>query len=128
MPDSAPTPQAIVDRVRDSSSDVRTALVLEGSERLAAHAGAGDGGVERLGELAAKLLRAGDGAGVRAGLDAVTKIEVSRPEAAVFAVRDTRHDRTLVAVADGATLPSLMLYDMQMALAGTGSDASGAAR
>lgn len=125
MPEPAPTSQAVVDRLTQSSTDVRVALLLGGDGTVVAHAGTEQESAGRLGDLAGTLLRAGDAAGSRAGLEAVNRIEVSRPEGAVFAVRDPGHERTLVTVADGGALSSLLLYDMRMALDGSGADASG---
>ncbi len=97
------------------------ALILEDDGEVTAYAGTAEDSAGRLGDLARTLLRAGQAAGSRAGLDAVGRVEVSRPEGAVFAVRDPGGVRTLVTIADGGALSSLLFYDMRMALAGYGA-------
>jgi hypothetical protein len=122
---SALTPQAAVEELEEMSSDISAAILLGGRGELLARGGADAPRAEHLRDLAAKLLATADDAGVRAGLERVGRVELSSPRGTVFAVREDGRGgsgSTLVAVASGGALSSLVLYDMRMTLARLGSD------
>lgn len=107
------------------SGEVRTAVLLDEGGGLAAHAGDDAAPPDRLRALAGDLFGAADGAGARAGLGPVGRVEVSRPDGGVFGFRgrDRGGDRwTLVAVTAAGALSSLVFYDMRMALLAIGGE------
>lgn len=72
---------------------------------------------ERLGELTRELFRQAD----EADAEAVSQVEVSTGDAAVYAVRDERW--TIAVVTGRFALPSLMFYDLRTVLADLGGAA-----
>lgn len=123
VPDS-PTPEAAVRRLAETSEDVRAVLMLDEAGELEAHHGTDAAGADRLRELSVELLRAARAAGARSGIEAVARLEISRPDGGVFAVHERPpggRGRTLVTITSGGALPSLVLYDMRMTLAGHGA-------
>lgn len=101
-------------------------VLLDERGELAASSGADEDAAKQLRDTARSLLDAADRAGARAGLRPVARVEVSRPDGGVFALRDddaSSRRWTLLAVTAGATLPSLMLYDMRMAIRAIGAAA-----
>jgi hypothetical protein len=123
VPGSALTPQAAVERLGSTSREVRSAVILDGRGELAAHAGEETGPPDLLRELAEELFAAADGAGLRADVEQVDRVEVSRPDGGVFGLRDRTRagdPLTLVAVTAPGALSSLVFYDMLMTLRGVG--------
>lgn len=119
MPGSALTPQAAVERLGATSAEVRAAALLDERGRLAGHAGDEAVPPDRLRGLAADLFAAADGAGARAGLAPVGRVEVSRPDGGVFGLRDRGSGGdpwTLVAITAAGALSSLVFYDLRMTL------------
>jgi hypothetical protein len=123
---SALTPQAAVDRLGAMWEELRFAVLLDEAGELAAHTGYGAEVRDRLHALAGDLFRAADAAGHKVGVDPVGRVEVSRPEGGMFGLRgrDRNDDRwTLVAVAAGGALSSLVLYDLRMTVQAIGTPA-----
>jgi predicted regulator of Ras-like GTPase activity (Roadblock/LC7/MglB family) len=110
--DGALPPAVALEELREMSSGVRAALLLDARGELAA--AATDPGIERdekeLEKLAHELLEATDRVG-----DAPGGVEVTAPSGAVFALR--AEDWTLVVVAVRDALSSLMFYDLRHAVA-----------
>jgi predicted regulator of Ras-like GTPase activity (Roadblock/LC7/MglB family) len=124
VPESALTPHAAVERLGETSTGVRAAILLDDGGGLVARTGVGGRPGERLGRRAADLFGAADAAAARGGLAGATRVEVSRPQGAVFGVRAADPEGrglTLVAIAAGGALSSLVLYDMRMALLAMGA-------
>lgn len=96
-------------------------MLLDDRGAVAAHAGADVSRAGVLAEHAIALLRGGDAAGGPARIERVERMEVSRPDGGVFAVREPARGWTLVVVSAAGALASLVLYDMRMALAGLGA-------
>jgi hypothetical protein len=121
-----PSPQDAVERFSAGSAEARAAVLLDEHGELAASTGADEDAAKLLRETAQGLLEAADRAGSRAGLPEVARVEVSRPDGGVFALRDgdaSSRRWTLLAVTAGATLPALVLYDMRMAIRAIGAPA-----
>lgn len=123
--ESALSPEAAVERLRASSTEIRAAVLLDEDGGLAAQAGMEGGENERLEDLAGRLLQAAETAGGRAGVEEVSAVEVSRPGGGVFGLRAGNPEKprrwTLVAVTAAGALTSLVLYDMRMALRAMGA-------
>ncbi|HEV2074996.1 MAG TPA: hypothetical protein VGR10_02045 [Thermoleophilaceae bacterium] len=113
-----PSPRDVVRGLEEGSSDVRAAVLLDDRGAVAAHAGADATRAGALAEHAIALLKGADAA---AGPGRVDRMEVSRPDGGVFAVRAPARGWTLVVVSMAGALGSLVLYDMRMALAGLGA-------
>lgn len=112
MTDSALTPELALRYLDELSTDIRAAVLLDGSGRIAAHSLPGEAEAEELGRLATRLLERAGGAAAD-GSD-VAEVEVSTGDGAVFAVRSARH---LIAVVTGRfALSSLMRYDLRNVL------------
>ena len=126
MPDSALSPDAAVERLGETSKEVRAAILLDERGGLAAQIGTDEHRARQLQELSGDLLRAADLAGDRAGIAAVGRVEVSRPDGGVYAVREPDRDGrrwTLVAITAAGALPALMLYDLRMTVLAIGAAA-----
>lgn len=124
VPESALTPDAAVERLGETSTEVRAVILLDESGGLVAHAGLRARPAERLGGRAADLFAAAEAAAARRGLAGAARVEVSRPEGGVFGVRAADRDGrplTLIAITAGGALSSLALYDMRMALLAMGA-------
>lgn len=101
------------------SPEIRSALLLDGRGRVVAHAGAGE--ADSMREAVLELIAAAGTAAGRDGAAETARIEVSSPGGGVFAVRrdgGRAEAMTLVAVTAAGALPSLVLYDLRMGLAG----------
>ena len=123
VPESALTPHAAVERLGEASTEVRAAILLDDRGGVAARTGVGERRAERLRSLAADLFGAADVAATRGEWSGVARVEVSRPDGAVFGVRASDpqgRDWTLVTITGAGALPSLVLYDMRMALLAMG--------
>lgn len=131
MHGQALTPQLALDRLAETASDVRAAVLLRADGSVEAYAGdgaeAGAGLGARLGELTRELFERARTASRRAEGDA-PQVEVATAGGAVFALRDPREDpsraRTIAVVADRLALPSLVFYDLLMTLSGIGREAA----
>ncbi len=124
MPQSALTPQAAIARLGATPGEVRAAVLLDDRGGLAAQAADDNSIRDGLRGLATDFFRAADAAGVRAGVDPVGRIEVSRPDGGVYGLRDRDRDGnlwTLVAITAAGALSSLVLYDMRMAVLAIGA-------
>jgi hypothetical protein len=124
VPESALTPDAAVERLGETSTEVRAAILLDERGGLVARTGVRARPAERLRKRVADLFGAAQAAAARSGLAGAARVEVSRPEGAVFGVRALdREGRecTLVAITAGGALSSLVLYDMRMALLAMGA-------
>lgn len=116
---SALTPEAAVERLARQSAEIRAAALLDEH----GHEAAGDS-IEDFAALAKQLFRAADAAGSRAGIGSVEGVEVARPEGGVYGLRARDPDGrlwTLIAVAAGGALSSLVFYDMRMAIRALGA-------
>jgi hypothetical protein len=106
--DGALTPAVALEELREMSSGVRAAVLLDARGELAAVAT--DPGVEagelELETLARELLEATDRVGGAPG-----GVEVTAPSGAVFALR--AGEWTVIAVAARDALSSLMFYDLR---------------
>lgn len=119
VPGSALTPHDAVERLGETSTEVRAAILLDDRGGVAARTGVGARPAERLRSLAGELFGAAELAAARGGWSSPSRVEVSRPDGAVFGIRagDPRgRDWTLVAITGGGALPSLVHYDLRMAL------------
>jgi hypothetical protein len=112
------TPPLALDYLDELSTDIRAAVVLGASGKLAASSLDGDRG-ERMRDLVLELLSEADDAW--RGDGRVTQVEVSMTAGAVFAVRGDSW--TIAVLAGRYALSSLMFYDLR----GVVSDLSGAA-
>jgi hypothetical protein len=109
-PAAALTPELAVEYLSALSADIRAAAVLTpAGEPLA--------GAPQLAEAAAELLAAAPEA---------AEIEVGTAAGAVYAARSEEH--TIVVVCGRFALPSLIRYDLKLALAELASERTGPAR
>jgi hypothetical protein len=96
------TPPLALDYLRELSADIRSGVVLDAGGALLA-------GPQELGDAARDLVQgAGD----------AEEIQVSLADGAVFAARSDKH--ALVVVCGRLALPSLIRYDLRLALADLG--------
>lgn len=108
-----------MDGLEAGSPEIRSALLLDGRGRLVAHAGAGE--ADSMREMVLELIAAAGTASGRDGDAWTARLEVSSPSGGVFAVRRDgaqAEAMTLVVVTAAGALPSLVLYDLRMSLAG----------
>lgn len=125
VPDPTLTPELALRYLDELSTDIRAAVLLDRSGRLAAsHAAEGELPGERLGELATALFERADKAARSAsGFDGpVAQVEASTAEGAVFGVR--AEGWTIAVVAGRFALPSLMFYDLRAVLSDLGDRAA----
>jgi hypothetical protein len=117
VPDSTLTPELALRYLDELSTDIRAALLLDDTGRVAAaHATSADPPGDKLGELAGRLFEHADKASeaTHAFEGPVTQLEATVADGAVFAVRSERW--TIVVVAGRFALPSLMFYDLNAVL------------
>jgi hypothetical protein len=117
VPDSTLTPELALRYLDELSTDIRAAVLLDGTGQVAAaHAPSADRPADRLGELAGRLFEQADKASeaTHAFDGPVTQLEATVPDGAVFAVRS--EGWTIVVVAGRFALPSLMFYDLNAVL------------
>jgi predicted regulator of Ras-like GTPase activity (Roadblock/LC7/MglB family) len=109
-------PKDALHRLRELSSEVRAAVLLDPHGDPVAHSEDDEALGAKLGEMAAELARRADAAAARHGLTA-GQVEISSFAGAVFAVRGVPAGAeapwTLAVVADRAALPSLMFMDIR---------------
>ena len=120
--DRSPTPAAALERLAGAADELQAAVLIDERGELVVSAGDDLDG-DRLADHARDLLAAADAAAARGGLEAVERVEVSRPDGGVFAIREADRDGrrwTAVAVVAGGALPALVLYDLRMAVLGLG--------
>jgi predicted regulator of Ras-like GTPase activity (Roadblock/LC7/MglB family) len=125
VPDPTLTPELALRYLDELSTDIRAAVLLDNSGRLAAsHAADGELQGERLAELAAELFKRADKAARSAkGFSGpLTQVEVTTAEGAVFGVR--AEGWTIAVVAGRFALPSLMFYDLRAVLSDLGDRAA----
>jgi predicted regulator of Ras-like GTPase activity (Roadblock/LC7/MglB family) len=125
VPDSTLTPELALRYLDELSTDIRAAVLLDGTGRVAAaHAAEGDAPAERLGELAGRLFEQADEAAAAAPAfeGPVAQLEVTTADGAVFAVR--AEGWTIAVVAGRFALPSLMFYDLGAVLSDLGKRAA----
>jgi hypothetical protein len=125
VPDSTLTPELALRYLDELSTDIRAAVLLDGSGKVAAaHAPAGDPPDDKLGELAGRLFEyADEAAGATHAFEGeVTQLEATVPDGAVFAVR--AEGWTIAVVAGRFALPSLMFYDLRAVLSDLGKRAA----
>lgn len=119
------TPELALRYLDELSTDIRAAVLLDRSGRLAATHGDGTAASpERLAELTTKLLEHADSAAEAAqGFEPpVAQVEVTTADGAVFAVR--AEGWTIAVVAGRFALPSLMFYDLRAVLSDLGERAA----
>jgi predicted regulator of Ras-like GTPase activity (Roadblock/LC7/MglB family) len=125
VPDPTLTPELALRYLDELSTDIRAAVLLDRTGRLAA-AHLPDGGppAGELAELAARLFDHADAASAssRAFEGPVTQLEVTTADGSVFAVR--AEGWTLAVVAGRFALPSLMFYDLRAVLSDLGERAA----
>jgi predicted regulator of Ras-like GTPase activity (Roadblock/LC7/MglB family) len=120
---SALTPQVALDYLRELSGDFRAAVLVDADGSLMASSlapqapGAGDQGTatlaSRLGALVVELFDRAE----QVGGIAVSQVEVSTSEGAVFAARYNTGPAPMLGVVTGpSTLSSLMFYDLRFIL------------
>jgi predicted regulator of Ras-like GTPase activity (Roadblock/LC7/MglB family) len=125
VPDPTLTPELALRYLDELSTDIRAAVLVDRSGRVAAaQAAEGEPPPERLGELAAGLFERADAAAESAhAFDGpVAQIEVTTADGAVFAVR--AEGWTIAVVAGRFALPSLMFYDLNAVLSDLGKRAA----
>jgi hypothetical protein len=105
--DSALTPERALDYLRELSTDIRAAVLLDGDGGVAADREVD--GADDVAGLVNELFERGDDAA--GGKGRAAQVEVTLPTEAVFAVRDAAW--TLAVVTDRDALPSLMFYDLR---------------
>jgi predicted regulator of Ras-like GTPase activity (Roadblock/LC7/MglB family) len=104
------TPDLALRYLGELSTDIKASVLLRADGSPAASSEDGEAG-RKLAELAAELFRLADAADD----EAVSQVEVSTGEGAVYAVRD---DNWTAAVVTGRfALPALMFYDLREVLA-----------
>jgi hypothetical protein len=108
------TPERAAESLRELSTDVRTAVLLDAAGSLAGASEDGGGDSRALGELARRLFEEVDRATRDWDTEPPEQVEVQVPGGAVFASRTPRW--TLAAVAKRGALSSLMLYDLRAVL------------
>jgi predicted regulator of Ras-like GTPase activity (Roadblock/LC7/MglB family) len=103
------TPELALQYLSELSTDIKASVVVSADGRTAAASRPGEPG-DRLRELTEQLFENADAADARA----VTQVEVSTGDGAVYAVRD---ERWIVGVVAGRfALSSLMFYDLRSVL------------
>jgi len=106
------TPSLALDYLDELSMDIRAAIILDGSNELAAHTGHLQESSERAGRMRKLVIELFERAGEAVpGMDDVPEVEVSTPNGAVFAVRE--NGWTIAVVTGRYALSSLMLYDLR---------------
>ena len=100
------TPDLALDYLGELSTDIRAAVVLDASGKLAAVTGGDEPRGQQMGELAGEMLDAAAETG-----EAIDQIEAVTTEGSVFAVRGQRW--TVAVVAGRQPLASLMFYDLR---------------
>jgi predicted regulator of Ras-like GTPase activity (Roadblock/LC7/MglB family) len=106
---AALTPELALQYLGELSTDIKASVVVSADGRTAAASRPGEPG-DRLRELTEELFARADAADDRA----VTQVEVSTGEGAVYAVRDERW--TISVVTGRFALSSLMFYDLRSVL------------
>ena len=96
------TPPLALEYLRELSADIVTGVVLDGDRNLLA-------GADGLGDAARDLMAAAGDA---------EEVHVSTADGAIFAARSGKH--ALVVVCGRFALPSLIRYDLRLALADLG--------
>jgi predicted regulator of Ras-like GTPase activity (Roadblock/LC7/MglB family) len=103
------SPELALQYLGELSTDIRASVIVSADGRTAAASRPGEAG-DRLRELTEQLFENADAADDRA----VTQVEVSTGDGAVYAVRD---ERWIVGVVAGRfALSSLMFYDLRSVL------------
>jgi predicted regulator of Ras-like GTPase activity (Roadblock/LC7/MglB family) len=103
------TPELALQYLAELSTDIKASVVTSADGRTAAASRPGDTG-DQLGDLTQQLFEHADAADAQA----VTQVEVSTGDGAVYAVRDERW--TIGVVTGRFALPSLMFYDLRTVL------------
>ena len=103
------TPELALQYLGELSTDIKASVLCSADGSTAAATRTGEA-AERLGELARELFVRADAVDQQA----VTQVEVSTGDGAVYAVRDERW--TLAVVTGRFALPSLMFYDLRTVL------------
>ncbi len=106
------TPAEAVEHLGSLGTGVRASVVVGPSGAVAAHSDDDAARGEEMGQLLSQLFERADAS----GSTAVEQLEVSTPGGVVFGVR--RSGWSIGVVADRLSLSSLMLFDLQGALAG----------
>lgn len=115
MSGTALTPDLALDYLGELSTEIRAAVIVDRTGRVAASTGDRERG-ERMGSLAGELLDEAATATPGGGID---QIEVVSGEGSVFAVRGEAW--TVAVVAGSAPLSSLMFYDLRSVVRELGS-------
>ena len=118
MADSALTPAHALDYLRELSTDIRSAMLLDREGRVAADRDVDGASASAVAVLVNELFERGDAAA--GGEGRAAQVEVTLATEAVFAVREGAW--TLAVVADRDALASLMFYDMRSVIGDLGSD------
>jgi hypothetical protein len=116
---SALTPEAAVERLARQSAEIRAAALLDEHGQ-----GAAGDSIEDFATLGEQLFRMADAAASRAGIAEIEGVEVARPEGGVYGLRARDPDGrlwTLIAVAAGGALSSLVFYDLRMTIRALGA-------
>ena len=108
------TPERAAESLRELSSDVRAAVLLDAAGSLAGASGDEPEDARALGELARQLFEEVDRATRDWDTEPPEQVEVQVPGGVVFGSRTPRW--TLAAVAKRGALSSLMLYDLRAVL------------
>jgi hypothetical protein len=106
---AALSPELALEYLAELSTDIKASVVMSADGRTAAASRPGEPG-DRLRELTQKLFEDADSADAQA----VTQVEVSTGDGAVYAVRDERW--TIGVVTGRFALSSLMFYDLRRVL------------
>ena len=106
---AALSPELALEYLAELSTDVKASVVVSADGRTAAASRPGEPG-DRMRELTQKLFEDADAADPQA----VTQVEVSTGDGAVYAVRDERW--TIGVVTGRFALSSLMFYDLRRVL------------
>ena len=111
-PESPLTPELALDYLGELSTDIRAAAVLDSGGSVAAQTGFDEGDAEGIQSLVSGLFEhVAEARGDAGGID---QVEVSLPEGAVYAVRESGW--TLAVVTGRFALSSLMFYDLRMVI------------
>jgi hypothetical protein len=114
--DAALTPVLALDYLQELSTDIRSAIVFDGGDRLAAGPAVTEP-PEALRALVTDLFERADA--TAGGSGRAAQVEVALGPDAVFAVR--AHGWTVAVVARRHALPSLMFYDLRSVASDLGS-------
>jgi hypothetical protein len=106
---AALSPELALEYLAELSTDIKASVVLAADGRTAAASRHGEPG-DRMRELTQKLFEDAD----TADDQAVTQVEVSTGDGAVYAIRDERW--TIGVVTGRFALSSLMFYDLRRVL------------